>query len=188
VKDTSGNEKPCPGLRQSFVEMMAATVPIRLNNYSAMNVRPTSPAAQLSASLSRFPAGIVALSKRCLTKLRGVFPGSCELVYNYAHSVVVGFGMSEKGYEAIVALAVDKQGVRLYLDKSLPDPTGLLEGTGSKVRSVSLGTAGDLDRSDIKALIQAAVVRSGATFPKTGKTRLIIKTASKTKPEKSRRA
>jgi hypothetical protein len=92
--------------------------------------------------------------KRCLPKLRRAFPGSYQLVYDYSNSLVVAFGMSERGYEAIVAIAVFPHQVRLYFDKSLPDPKGLLEGSGAKVRSVTLKTASDLDRADIKALHQ----------------------------------
>ena len=64
-----------------------------------------SPSAQLSAFVSRFPAPTVALAKKCLPKLRSALPGSNQIVYDYSHSVVVSFSMSERGYEAVVALA-----------------------------------------------------------------------------------
>src|SRR5262249_23493897 len=98
-----------------------------------MTSRRPSPNAQVSAFLSRFRAEIVALVKRCLPKLRRAFPGSQELVYDYSNSLVVAFGMSERGYEAIVAVAIFPRWVRLYFDKSLPDPKGILEGSGAKV-------------------------------------------------------
>src|SRR5262245_31802162 len=144
-----------------------------------MNARQPSPNAQLSALLSRFPPEIVALAKRCLPKLRRAFPGSYELVYEYSSSVVVAFGMSERGSEAIVAVAIFPRWVRLYFDKSLPDPKGLLEGSGSKVRSVTLKAAADLDHGDLHALIEAAIKQSGVTFPRTGSTRMVIKSESK---------
>ena len=89
-----------------------------------MNARQPSPSVQFSALLSRFPLEVVALVKRCLPKLRRAFPGSYELVYDYSNSLVVAFGMSERGYEAIVAMAIFSHGDRLYFDKSLPDPKG----------------------------------------------------------------
>src|SRR4051794_5714930 len=110
----------------------------------APNSKAPIPSAQLSAFLSRFPDEIVALVKRCLPKLRRAIPCSHELVYNYANSVVVAFGMSERGYEAIVAVAIFPNAVRLYLDKSLPDPKGLLQGSGGKVRSVTIKAASEL--------------------------------------------
>ena len=117
--------------------------------------------------------------KRCLPKLRRAFPGTYQLVYQYANSLVVAFGMSDRGYEAIVAIAIFPRCVRLYFDKSLPDPKGLLEGSGGKVRSVTLKAASDLDHGDIQALIKAAIKHSGVTFPRTRSTRTVIKSESK---------
>jgi hypothetical protein len=144
-----------------------------------VNAREPSPNARFSAFLSRFSPEIVALVKRCLPKLRRAFPGTTQLVYDYSNSLVVAFGMSERGYEAIVAIAIDPRGVRLYFDKSLPDPKGLLEGSGAKVRSVTLEAASDLDHRDIQALIKAAIKHSGVTFPRTRSTRMVIKSESK---------
>jgi hypothetical protein len=144
-----------------------------------MTTREPSPSAQLAAFLSRFPPGIVALAKRCLPKLRRAFPGSTQVVYDYSHSVVVAFSMSERGYEAIVAIAIYPGWVRLYFDKSLPDPKGLLEGSGGKVRFVTLEAASDLDRGDIHALVKAAIKHSGVKFPRTRSTRMVIKSGSK---------
>jgi hypothetical protein len=144
-----------------------------------MNTREPSPNAQFASLLSRFPPEIVALVKRSLPKLRRAFPGSTQLVYDYANSLVVAFGMSERGYEAIVAIAIYPRWVRLYFDKSLPDPKGLLEGSGAKVRSVTLKAASDLDHGDIHALIKAAIKHSGVTFPHTRSTRMVIKSGSK---------
>jgi hypothetical protein len=146
-----------------------------------------SPSAQFSAFLSRFPPEIVALVKRCLPKLRRAFPGSNQLVYDYSNSLVVAFGMSERGYEAIVAMAIFPRWVKLYFDKSLPDPKGLLEGSGGKVRSVTLKAAADLDHGDIHALLKAAIKRSGVTFPRTRSIRMIIKSESKKKKRSPKR-
>jgi hypothetical protein len=138
----------------------------------------------LSALLARFPPGIAVLAKRCLLRLRRVLPGSCQLVYDYPTSLVVSFGMSERGYEGIVALAVLPRSVRLYVDKSVPDPKGLLEGAGGKVRSVTIASASDLDRGDVHALVEAAIEHSGVKLPRTRSIRIIFKSRSK-KPRRS---
>lgn len=151
-----------------------------------MNTRPPSPNAQFSAFLSRFPPEIVALAKRCLLRVRRAVPCPYQLVYDYSSSLVVAFGMSERGYEAIVSIAISPRGVRLYFDKDLPDPEGLLEGSGSKVRSVTLTSASDLEHEDIQALLKAAVKRSGVTFPRASSTRIVIKSESKkAKPKRA---
>jgi hypothetical protein len=144
-----------------------------------VNAPQPSPKAQFAALLSRFPPEIVALARRCLLRLRRAFPGSYELVYDYPGSLVVSFSMSERGYEGIVVLAIDPRRVRLYFDKSVSDPKGLLQGSGGKVRFVTLEAASDLDDGDVKALIKAAIKRSGVQFPRGRSSRMIIKSASK---------
>jgi hypothetical protein len=144
-----------------------------------VTVSQPTPNAQFSALLSRFPPEIVALVKRCLPKLRRAFPGATQLVYDYPNSLVVAFGLSERGYEAIVAMAVHPRSVRLYFDKNLPDPKGRLEGSGSKVRSVALAAASDLDHGDVHALVKAAIQHSGAKFSHTRSTRMVIKSKKK---------
>lgn len=143
--------------------------------------RAESPAPPLSEFLSRFPARIVALAKSCMTKLRKAFPGANLLVYEYADSLVVSFSMSEHGYEGIVSLKVLPEEVRLYFDKSIPDPKHLLQGSGGKVRSVTIEAASQLDRGDINQLIKEAIRHAGITLPRTGPNRVIVKSAAKAK-------
>ena len=143
-----------------------------------MTARQPHASVQFSGFLSRFPPEIVALVKRCLPKLRRALPGSYQLVYDYASSLLVAFSMSERGYEAIVTLAIFPRWVRLYFDKSLPDPRGLLQGSGTKVRSVTLKAASELDHGDIHALLKAAIKHSGATFQRTRTNRVVIKSES----------
>src|SRR5262245_45653586 len=115
-----------------------------------------SPSAQFAEFLSRFPPTIVALAKKCLPKLRRAVPHAFQHVYNYANSLVVSFSPNENGYDGIVSLSIDARQVRLYfLDgMSLPDPHGRLEGKGSKVRSVALASASDIDHGDVAALLE----------------------------------
>lgn len=135
-----------------------------------------SPAAKFAELLSRFPPEIVALTKKCMPKVRRALPGAIELVYDYRKSVVVSFSMSGKGYEGILGLAIYADRVQLYFGtgKSLPDPKGLLEGSGSLVRSLTLASASDLDRADIRALIDAAIAHAGVTLPGARPARMII--------------
>jgi hypothetical protein len=145
-----------------------------------MTTRQPTPSAQFTTLLARLSPEVVALVKRCLPKLRRALPGSNEIVYEYSKSVVVSFSMSERGYEAIVTMAIYSDQLRLYFDRTIPDPKGLLEGSAGKVRYVIVESASELDKGDIHALIKAAKKHSGATFPRTGsKTTMIIKSKAK---------
>jgi hypothetical protein len=79
-----------------------------------------------------------------------------------------------------VAIAGRPDGVRLYLmhGPQLPDPKGLLLGSGKQARFVQLETARRLAHPDVKALIAATVDRS-MPLPSKGKGSLIIKSAAK---------
>jgi len=153
-----------------------------------VTARQPTPNAQLAAFLSKFSPQTVALVKRCLPKLRRAFPGCTQLVYDYSNSnyLVVSFGLSERGYEAIVAIGISPRWVRLYFQdgKLLPDPNDRLEGSATKVRHVTLKAASDLDHKDVRALFKAAIKQSGVTLPRTGSTRVVIKSASKEKRSK----
>jgi hypothetical protein len=143
---------------------------------------PASPSSQFSALLSRFGPETIALVKQYLPRIRRAVPCTHEIVYAYPHSVVVSFSMSERGYEGIVTIAIKADELRLYFSRDLPDPKGLLEGSGGKVRFVTINDASDLDRAEIKALFKAAIAlhkRAVATIPRSGSPRMIIKSASK---------
>jgi hypothetical protein len=144
---------------------------------------PAAPEAQFAALLSRFPAPpeIIALVKKCLPKLRSAVPCTHEIVYEYPHSLVVAFGMSERGYEGIISIAIQPDAFRLYFSKDLPDPKGLLEGTGSKVRFVTIKAASDLDHADIRALFKAAIKHAGVPASKARSPQMLIKSGSKKK-------
>jgi hypothetical protein len=150
-----------------------------------VSAREPSPKAQFAASLARFPAKIGALVKRSLPKLRRAFGGTTELVYDYGKSLVVSFTPSGRGYEGIVAVAVEPHRVRLYFQKDVPDPEGRLEGAGSKVRSLTLEAAADLDGGAVRDLIEAAVRHSGLTFPRTRPTKMVIQSSKKKSRKKA---
>ncbi len=152
-----------------------------------MNVPEPSPSAQFSALLSRFSPESIALAKRCMPKLRRAIPGAFEIVYEYNHSVVVSFSLSERGYEGLVTLAIYPDWVRLYFlgGKFLPDPKGLLQGSAG-VRYVTLESASDLDKPDIRALFKAAIKHAGVTLPRTGTSRMVFKSASKKSKPKAK--
>ena len=140
-----------------------------------MPTREPTASAQLTKSLSRFPTDVTTLAKRCLPKLRKSLPGCHQLVYDYAASLVVSFGPTDRGHEATVALAVQKDRVLLYVGKDTPDPEGLLGGKGGKVRSVQLESAAQLDRGPVHELLTAAIARAGSALPGEGKTRTFVK-------------
>jgi hypothetical protein len=61
---------------------------------------------------------------------------------------------------------------------SVPDPKGLLLGSGKQNRSVKLPSATVLNDPDVSALIDAATRQADPPLPKSGKGRTIVKSIS----------
>lgn len=151
-----------------------------------MTTRQPSPKAQFTALLSRFSPESVALGKRCLSKLDRAVPGAIHLVYEYNHSVVVSISPSDHGYEGFAALAIYPNEVRLYFQggKDLPDPAGLLQGSGSKAQYAIVESASELDKKAMQALLKAAIKHSGIAIPRGRASRMIIQSVQKDKKRK----
>jgi hypothetical protein len=132
-----------------------------------------------AALLARFPPAIVALQAHCLARLRDAVPCTHQLVYDYGKHLVVALGASERGNEAIVAMAIHPDRIQLYFDKSIPDPERLLQGAGGQVRSVALADAAGFDRPGVQALVAAAIAHSGAVSTAPRSIRLVIKAKAK---------
>ena len=98
------------------------------------------------------------VAKRLREILFEVDPGSVEVVRLGDRAATFGVGpkkMSE-GYAYILPY---KNWVNLgfYKGAELPDPAGLLEGTGKKLRHVKVRSAEDVERPEIRRLIEEAL-------------------------------
>jgi len=117
-----------------------------------------TPAAQLNKAIARRSPKMAKLTRAVLAKLRPRFPGASELVYDKRNALVIGFCAGEGASTAINSIAVYSKWINLYFFEgdTLPDPEGLLQGSGSTVRSIRITDAKDLDRPAVKALMKAA--------------------------------
>ena len=140
-----------------------------------------TPAAQLSASIARYGPEVAAVARNAYRRMRRRLPGATALVYHYSHSLVIAFGASERGYEAVLSLALYPRLVKLFFlgGPTLPDPAGLLSGKGKQVRSIVLEETGTLDRAEVRALIDHAVRRADPLVAKPGRGSVVIKTLAK---------
>jgi hypothetical protein len=117
------------------------------------------------------------LTTAVLAKLRARFPGAVEMVYDKANSLVIGFCPNERASDAINSIAVYTKWINLYFFEgdALPDPAGLLQGTGSMVRSIRITSAADLDRPAVKALMAEALKRADPPLDRKSKGRVILR-------------
>lgn len=114
--------------------------------------------------------------------LRKQFPTAFEIVYDYAHSLVLAVGPTDRGYEATFSIAAEAGEVKLYFlhGPELPDPQRLLRGEAKLVRYVQVPSVATLRKPAVAQLIQEALVR-GKPMPKTGGGELLVKAGAKAK-------
>ncbi len=139
------------------------------------------PEAELASFLAKFTPEIAALAEEILAKMRKRYPTALELVYDNYNALAIGFAPSEKTSHAIFSIAVFPRWVSLFFlqaNRGLPDPAGLLKGSGSVARHIRLPGAATLDEPAVKALMLEAEARAVVPFSAKGKGRLIIKSVS----------
>jgi len=86
-----------------------------------------------------------------------VFPGAVEQVD--VPSKIIAYGTGTRYADLICAIAPFSAHINLMFSKgaSLPDPDGLLEGTGKKARHVKIRQVEDLERPAVRALLEEAI-------------------------------
>lgn len=132
---------------------------------------------QLSGFIDRFRPEIAALTRALFARMRRRIPGATIGVYDNYNALGIGFGATEKASHAIVSIVAYPRVVRLFFLKGvgLPDPHGLLEGSGSRVRSIRCTSEDVLDDSRVEALVAEALARAEPAFNPAGPQHLIIK-------------
>jgi hypothetical protein len=154
---------------------------------TAAHVRAETPAAQLARFMARFDPAVARVAEEARAILRKRFPAAFELVYDNYNALAIGFSPTEKTPDAIVSVTLYPRWVSLFFlyGATLPDPLGLLQGTGRQVRSIRLASADTLKTRGVRALLQAAAAQSDIPMPNAGRGAVIIKSiASRQRPRR----
>lgn len=139
-----------------------------------------TPKAQLAAFIARYSPEMQAQFREARSRLRALFPRGFELVYDNYNALVVGYSPTERASQAIVSIAGYPRWVTLFfLDGAkLPDPSGRLQGSGSRVRNVRLAPPSTLEEDDVLELLSQAIAPHGPAFEAAPKLRTIVKSVS----------
>jgi len=131
----------------------------------------------LDRIIAKQTPGMVKLTRQVLAKLRERFPGAVEMVYDKKRGMVVGFCPDERASNVINSIGVYSKWINLYFFEgdSLPDPDGLLQGSGHTVRHIRIDSAADLDRPAVKALMAEALKRADPPLDPKARRRVIIR-------------
>ena len=145
-------------------------------------MRPVTPASRLAELVSNYTPEIAKAFTSARRKMRALVPRGYELVYENYNALGVGFGPGEKGSDVIVSIVAYPRWITLFFlyGATLKDPNSLLQGLGSRVRSIKLKSPDDIDRADINQLIAHALAPHAARFRDCPRLQLLVKsTASK---------
>ena len=146
-----------------------------------IKAKPTiSPSKQVAGFIAKFDPAIAKLVRSARTLLRKRYPTAIELVYDNYNALAIGYSSSERTSDVLFSLAVYARGVNLYFmyGRSLPDPQGLLQGSGSQGAFVRLADLRVFDQPGVKALMRAAVTQADPPLPSHGRGRTIVKSIS----------
>jgi hypothetical protein len=145
----------------------------------------TSAESQLRAFIAKFGTDDQRLIRAVRSALRRRMPTANELVWDNYNFFVIGYSPTERPTDSIVSMAARANGVGVCFIQgaSLPDPKGLLLGSGRQTRFIRVETARQLSHPDVEALIKAAIARARRPLPATGRGMLVIRSiASKQRP------
>jgi hypothetical protein len=131
--------------------------------------------------MARYRPEVVSIARAALATLRTLLPGTVEMVYDNYNALVIGFSPSERPSDAILSIALYPRWVNLYFLQDateLPDPDGLLRGSGNRVRSVRLTSVGDIEKPAVRGLIAEALTRAEPPIDPKRRRRLTIRAVS----------
>lgn len=131
--------------------------------------------------IQRLSPEMAKLTTAVLRKMRTQLPGAVEMVYDKANSLVIGFCPDDRASNVINSIAVYRNWINLYFFEgdTLPDPDGLLQGSGTMVRNIRITAATDLDRPAVTKLIAEARKRADPPLNPRAKRRVILKQTGK---------
>jgi hypothetical protein len=136
------------------------------------------PETRLQAFIDRFDPAIAALARACRARMRARLPNALELVYDNYGGLGIGYAATEKLASTTISIFLYPRLVRFFFlyGADLEDPEHLLEGEGSRVRSIKAPRSEVLDEPAVVALIEAAIDQMGPMPTDPGRT--IIKSIS----------
>ena len=141
-----------------------------------------APAAskQLAGFIAKYDPKVAKLARATRAAVRKRLPTAHELVYDNYQFLAIGYSASERPSDSLVSLAVSPKGVALsfYYGASLPDPQGILLGSGNQNRFVRLEGPATLARPEVEALLRAAIAQAKTPLPVSGRGVTVIRSIS----------
>jgi hypothetical protein len=116
--------------------------------------------AEFAALLAGYSKDVQALARAARALILAVLPSAQEQVDPPDRLIAYSLGSRMK--DVVFTLMPLKAGVNLgvFGGATLPDPAGLLQGSGKRHRHVRLSALGDVENPALRALLESAAARA----------------------------
>jgi hypothetical protein len=144
--------------------------------------------AQLRALIDKFAPAHLRLIAAMRRSLRKRLPTAHEVVYEYRDWFVISYSPNDHGYEGVLAIRGDANGVKLYFNqgKDLPDPGKLLQGS-SQTRWIHAEGTSTLARPEVARLIDEAIALNRVPFAGAGRGSVVMSRSTSAKQRQRNR-
>lgn len=115
---------------------------------------------ELREFLGAFAPGISKLFFATRRVVLTAAPEANELIYDAYNAVTAAYSFSERLKEAFCHVAAYSDHVNLGFNRGaeLPDPTGVLVGSGANIRHIRIATPSDLRAPALEVIVRAAAL------------------------------
>lgn len=105
--------------------------------------------------LDKYPRETISLAYSLHQLIMSLIPGIIATPDFSAN--IIGYGFSSKYADTVCTIILSKKGIKLglYKGSSLPDPSGLLQGSGKLHKYVQVLKEEDIHQPALKALLEA---------------------------------
>jgi Domain of unknown function (DU1801) len=118
------------------------------------------PIPELLKFLAAYDKRIVALALEVRRAVLTMAPDATEAIYDAYNAVAIGYSFTGRLKESFIHVAVYAPHVNLGFNRGaeMDDPDGVLQGTGSTVRHITIREPRDLKKKYVGRLIKDAVL------------------------------
>lgn len=130
--------------------------------------------------IARYTPAVAKQFRTARTHVRKRFPRGYELVYDNYNALGIGFSATSRGSDIVVSVVAYPRWVTLFFFKAthLPDPEHLLQGSGTRIRSIRLQPIDLLRSAGVRDLLSHAVHSVSADLAAAPRLRTIVKSVS----------
>jgi hypothetical protein len=127
--------------------------------------------SELHAFLGAFSPEIARIALRLRSLVLEEAPVSNEFIYDPDNTIAMSYGFTDRPNDAFCHIAVYSEWVNLGFQRGsqLPDPDGLLDGTGRWIRHLRMASLDDLRRPFVGRFLRAAIEAAPRPEGETGK-------------------